>query len=529
MPQRLAAALTRAPKRLPHGTVRALLLYVVGFALVALPASLLVFLHSSTTTVIASHDAVVRPTLDGYATLDLGPYLPDLRYPTGARLGAAIDLGKTNVNSYEALARRYAFIASQPDGQTAKLQDTLAELAWRSAIIGALLGTALPALWVLLGSRRRSELRRQPTRRRVTILVLALAVVAATALHRWDASQDEFTQPVAWQPIGDALPGVSIPEDARPIEVQAGLMTTTTQRLAESALDTFARSREFYSDVVAAAQTATLDLHQPADDETVAILVSDRHDNVGMDQVARAIADRGGATVLLDAGDDTSTGGGWEAFSLDSLALAFEDFSDRYFVAGNHDNGRFVSDYLVELGFTLLEGNAVDGPEGSRLLGVSDPRSSGLGTWRDEPGLSFAEHERLLADLVCEHDADDDRISTLLVHDANSGRTALDRGCVDLVLGGHVHAQLGPEMVEGENGERGYTYTNGTTGGAAYALAIGSKLRRDAQVTLVTYRAGEPVGIQPVTVRTVGDFVVGDYTELDLDGAATATAPTGDQ
>ena len=38
------------------------------------------------------------------------------------------------------------------------------------------------------------------------------------------------------------------------------------------------------------------------------LLVSDRHDNIGMDQVARAVADAGGATAVFDAGDDTSTG-----------------------------------------------------------------------------------------------------------------------------------------------------------------------------------------------------------------------------
>ena len=63
----------------------------------------------------------------------------------------------------------------------------------------------------------------------------------------------------------------------------------------------------------------------------------------------------------------------------------------------------------------------------------------------------------------------------------------------------------------------GYTYTNGTTGGAAYALAIGSKLRRDAMFTFVTYRDGRPVGIQPVTVRTTGELSVADYVELDLE------------
>jgi len=231
--------------------------------------------------------------------------------------------------------------------------------------------------------------------------------------------------------------------------------------------------------------------------------VSDRHDNIGMDPVARAIAEQGGASFLLDAGDDTSTGGSWEAFSLESLDEAFDDFEERFAVAGNHDNGDFVSKQAKRLGFTTLDGEVVDGPAGMRLLGVSDPRSSGLGTWRDERGISFEDQEQRLTDLACEHDADGDRINTLLVHDANSGRGALNEGCVDLVLAGHLHEQVGPTEMTGTNGKVGYSYTNGTTGGAAYALAIGSKLRRDAEVTLVTYADGVPVGLQPVVVSTI--------------------------
>ena len=68
----------------------------------------------------------------------------------------------------------------------------------------------------------------------------------------------------------------------------------------------------------------------------------------------------------------------------------------------------------------------------------------------------------------------------------------------------------------GENGEVGYTYTNGTTGGAAYAIALGSKLRRDAEFTFVTYKGGRPVGIQPVTVTVAGELSVAPYTRLDL-------------
>ena len=107
-------------------------------------------------------------------------------------------------------------------------------------------------------------------------------------------------------------------------------------------------------------------------------------------------------------------------------------------------------------------------------------------------------------------------VSTILVHDANLADEALERGCVDLVVGGHLHVQEGPTRVTGENGQAGYSYTTGTTGGAAYAIAIGSKPRREATVTLVTYRDGRPVGLQPVVLQTDGVFEVEEYQELLL-------------
>ena len=192
-----------------------------------------------------------------------------------------------------------------------------------------------------------------------------------------------------WQPLADAIPDVPVPDEAKPLQIESGLVTSGTRRLVESAIDSYERSTRFYGALVDAAPALEEQLHQPAEGETVGLLVSDRHDNIGMDAVARAVADQGGATFLLDAGDDTSTGGSWEAFSLESLDQAFADFDDRVEVAGNHDNGDFVTTQARRLGFTTLDGKVVDGPAGMRLLGVADPRSSGLGTWRDERGISF--------------------------------------------------------------------------------------------------------------------------------------------
>ena len=478
-------------------------------ATVALVSGTAFFLGDSRTVVVASHDAVVTPTFSGYAEVHTGPLLPDFRRASGGPLGVDVLLGKTESDSVEELFARYAFIASEPDSQISKVTDAVRDMALSAALRGVGLGLVPLAAWWLLGPHRRGELLRGVRSRKGAAGGILLLAVPLVLWQPWNADEDTQEDMREWESLESFMAGYLLPAEAAGIEIRTSPTTTQTQRLIESAVDTYEKSKEFYGEAATAA--GELDLREPEPDETSVIVVSDRHDNIGMDRVARAIADRAQASVVLDAGDDTSTGQPWEAFSLDSLDRSFRDL-DRFAVAGNHDNGTFVRSYLDDLGWTMLEGTAEDAPWGGLLMGVDDPRASGLGNWRDETGLSFEEVGDRLADAACEGD----RISTLLVHDANLGDEALARGCVDLVIGGHTHVQDGPNAVEGTNGQIGYTLTNGTTGGAAYAIAVGSKPRRDADVTLVTYAEGRPVGTQWVRLRTDGVFVVGAYVDMVL-------------
>ena len=388
------------------------------------------------------------------------------------------------------------------------------ELARVTALRAGVLGLAPVALWLLLGRGRRAQLMRHRVRA-VTAAGTVVALVVLLMLQPW-REKPERVEHDTWLDVAAAFPEVSVPQELSGWQIRRGLFTEGTRRLVFSLFDTFETSKVFYGSVVSSVKAVGEQFHMPGEGETVAVLVSDRHDNIGMDPVVRAAADAAGATAILDAGDDTSTGKPWEGFSLDSLDEAFEDYDARVAVSGNHDHGTFVSSYLQDRGWTHLEGDPEEPFGDVRLTGVDDPRSSGLGNWRDEKGLTFAEVEATIADDVCALDSDGQRVATLLVHDANLGRTALARGCTDLVLAGHLHVQKGPTRVIGENGKIGYSYTNGTTGGAAFGIALGSKLRRVAEFTFVTYRDGRPVGIQPVTVTTTGEVVVADYMQLDL-------------
>lgn len=496
-----------APRRLVVGVA----LVSAGVALgVAVAVSL--FLTSSRTVVLVGHDTVVRPTLGHDAIVQTGPLLPDLRFRDVGPLGVTLTLGKTEVGTVEELVERYALIAGDPTAQVDKVRDVVVDMAVSAALRGLAVGLAPLALYLLLGRHRRGELFRGLRTRNGGVALALLLVLPVLVWQPWESDEEIQDDQGTWQTLAElAGPDVTLPAEVRGIEVRTGPVTTQSKRLVLSAIDTYDKSKEFYS--TAADGAADLAVREPEEGETVALLVSDRHDNIGMDRVARAIGDAAGATVILDAGDDTSTGQPWEAFSLDSLDGAFAGW-ERFGVAGNHDHGAFVGTYLADLGWTMLDGEPVEAPWGGTLLGVDDPRSSGLGSWRDESGLSFAEVGDRLADDACAAAEEGERVSTVLVHDANLGREALARGCVDLVLGGHTHVQAGPDPVTWEDGATGYTWTNGTTGGAAYAIALGSKPRRDAEVSLVTYADGRPIGLQWVRLRTDGSWLVGDWTAV---------------
>ena len=529
---------------------------VLGFLAVWLGGSMLaagfLFLSSEREVSLASHESVVSPTLSGQVELRTGPVLPDLRLASELPLGVQVQLGKTDAASTAELVQRYAVIASAPEGLQAKLVSAVQDMALDALLRGLVIGTVPVLVWLLLGrDRRRQLLVALPTPYGVLAALLAVAMVLGL-WQPWTPADDAVEAAEAereWVPLADFVgPGVPLPPEVDGVEIRADATTTSTRRLIESAVNTYDKSQTFYEKAAEAA--GELDLRTPEEGEVVVTMVSDRHDNIQMDAVARAVGDNVGATGVLNGGDDTSTGSSWEAFSLDSVSAAFEDQS-RWGVAGNHDNGTFVVEYLEELGWTMLDGEIVEGPGGGTLLGVADPRSSGLGSWRDEGGLSFEDVGDRLADAAC---AADEPIDTVLVHDANLASEALRRGCVDLVVGGHLHVQEGPDPVVADEGEAadgaavgaddeagdeagepvdpeadaegeetteetgprvGYRFTMGTTGGAAYAIALGSKIRREAQVSLITYRDGSPVGIQTVNLQTNGVWVVDDYIELD--------------
>lgn len=484
------------------------------------PAALTTFVHSERDVVIGAHDATVKPDFGGWAVLDFGAVLPRLRLPmqdSPAGIGVTIRLGDSDVSSLNEIVARDAVIASQPQGEIetvrAAVRSMALDAAARGAGVGLLVGAGSIVMWRAVGRRRRRELwntwRRPDVRRSwigggvVLATVVALVLVAVPDRPREDTA--------TWSSLRTVFPGVPRDDLLDTVEVADSASAAGSRALVEGAVKTYHESQEFYGKL---AQTAAAtQVRQPGVDEVTALVVTDRHDNIGMDPVARAIGRQAQASLLFDLGDDTSTGASWEAFSLNSLAREFRGYSV-VSVAGNHDTGGFIKGQMRDKGFTLLTGEPVD-VEGIRFIGDSDPRSSGLtaGYSGDENDniTAIGQQDEALTRAACE----DGRVSVALVHSAASAKKLAASGCVDLVLSGHLHRQVGPTTTAGANARSTTTLATGSTGGAVYAFALGSKLRREAQVTIVTFRDGVPVGLQPVSFKPGGIIEVADYFPID--------------
>ncbi len=476
---------------------------------------------------IGAHESTLRPNYSGEVVLDFGPLLPLVKVPLEddrLNIGARITLGDADVTSLDELLARDAVIASQPDGEIAAVEAAIRDMWIDSALRGAGVAVALGAViasgWLSLGSRRRRELLdglRHPRPARVVAVGTAVVVLVAGLTVAVRSDPTDVRDDVEWVKLADVFPNLPTDPFIERLELSDGAALRSGESLIAGAIRTYQESGAFFDKLAETAKD--VEVRTPDDGQTVALVVTDRHDNVAMDPVARQIAENAEATMLFDLGDDTSNGAAWEEFSINSLAREFADF-DIVAVAGNHDQGTSIADHMVESGFELLTGKPVTIND-IRFIGDSDPRGSGLtqGYTGDEDDniAAIAEQDEALTDAAC----DDGDVAVALVHSAASAKKLADSGCVELILSGHLHRQVGPNVVTNDDGDSTVTLSTGTTGGAVYAFALGTGLRREAQMTLVTFEDGKPVGLQIIDIAPGGTITPQAYVEL----AALITPP----
>lgn len=474
--------------------------------------------HAEAETTFGAHEVTVSPTLDGHATLEL-PGVAKARLPADAPLSLGVNIQVANTNNLSSAVRSDMLIAANPEGEIDSIHREVRGLLIESGLKGAGMGI-LATSGLFLAIRRGREKGFSGLQMAGTALSgIAGGVIAGLYLIPGNVHPRDNTE--EWSNLAAEVPLLKEVDNDQVQEIQVNktAVATGAVSLVNSFISTYETAQDYYSDLAARAALLGPELRQPQDSEIVFIQVSDRHDNILMDPVARAIGDAAQARGVIDSGDDTSVGGEWEAFSLNSLNSAFEGYEYKIAVPGNHDEGHFVAKSLDELDWHVLNGK----PEeigGIMWLGEPDPESSGLGNWKNAVGMTVEEQSAELRKTACE--AGD--VDTLVTHDPDSAKDTVASGCVPLAINGHKHIQIGPDETVGDNGKTVVSYTNGTTGGAAYAFALGSKNRRDAQVTLITYKDGKPIGLQPVIITTAGSFQVEDFYTLPVENQNVAEA-----
>ncbi len=468
--------------------------------------------HAEKEMPLGAHQTEITPTLDGHGTLEF-PGILKGRVPMDAPLNAGANIEVTDTRDIDKALHQDALIATQPQGEIDSLRSAITDIWLESASKGVLTGLfVVGGLGLVLQRKSGEQWENWEIIEKGIGLAAAVAgstVVSVMLLQ--DGSIRGGDEPDKWVPVTERVPILKTIDHpvVKSIEVDKSSLSDGATSLVNSAVHAYQEAGPFYEGLVDDAESLKTLLRQPEEGETVVLQVSDRHDNIPMDAVARAIGDAGGATIVISTGDDTSVGGEWEAFSLNSLNSTFSDYEERIVVPGNHDEGPFVSQYLAGLGWHVLDGN----PEeigGITWLGDADPRSSGLGDWVDSNGETISEQSERLAEVACSVEEP----LTIATHTTASAEGALVEGCVDLAIGGHRHYQIGPDEVKSSSGNIGVKYTNGTTGGAVFTFALTDKIKKDAQVTLITYKDGAPIGLQPVTITTSGEYIVQPFYEL---------------
>ena len=355
------------PRRLAVGVTLVALSVTLGLAV-----AVSLFLNSSRTVVLVGHDTVVRPTLSGDASSGPGRCCPTSGCATSVRSASTSPSARPRSGSIEELVERYAFIASDPDAQIEKVEGVVIDMAVSAAVRGLGVGLLPIAVFLLLGRHRRGELFRGLGTRPGLLAFILLLALPVLIWQPWESREETQQEQGTWQTLEEVVgPVRQLPAEARDIEIRTGPVTTQTKRLVMSALDTYDRSKEFYS--TAADGAADLDVRLPEDGETVALLRQrpSRQHRHGPRRAGHRRG-RGGERRARRGGRhlDRPAVGGLQP------RLAGQHLRDweRFGVAGNHDHGTFVTTYLADLGWTMLDGEIIDAPWGGTLLGVDDPR-----------------------------------------------------------------------------------------------------------------------------------------------------------
>jgi predicted phosphodiesterase len=265
--------------------------------------------------------------------------------------------------------------------------------------------------------------------------------------------------------------------------VTGELFRQGVEKFGPEAIETIEQNDEFYKiRLIQAFDKAFAKLgYDPTNDPTKRILFdTDNHCQISMPEVLRYVDEAFKTNLRMNAGDITFSGSAPEFFCVDRFTLSFNG-KEVLVSAGNHDSS-ITEQQLGHKGVIVLNGGAVEA-QGLRVGGDGDVDRSGFGSGTHQQGSETVEDQsERLADVTCD---DEEGVDILMTHDPKALRDALEQGCMDTGLAGHLHERRAV-MVELLSGKHIPLIIGGSAGGAKEnSISVYGPLQNEASVLIL--------------------------------------------
>lgn len=224
------------------------------------------------------------------------------------------------------------------------------------------------------------------------------------------------------------------------------------------AVDKIETSEQFFDVGANNMETTLADVaaEAAARNQDILMYATDLHFRSGMARIIARALSVTEAKALLDGGDFVLSGDDWEDAGIYIYDRLIPDtVEEKAGVLGGHDSEE-TGRALENAGWTVADGEVFE-IAGLTVIGYPDPIRTMTGRPQSlrDPEETVEEFEARINREICAHD---ERPDILLLHDLRHAQQAIDEGCVENALGGHMHTQIGPFM--NEHGTMSYTASN---------------------------------------------------------------------
>lgn len=465
---------------------------------------------SSTETDLGGHRVIVEATRDGRGTMDLGfiSARTDV-LDTSKGFGAKITV-KEALNGFEASVKAGGEILQDPYETLTRTEDVIVAQGKRSAAWGVGIG--------LLAGMGAGLLRRNEHRKMICVGGVGIAVVASGFAS---TRADSQVEPAPWinaksfilqQYQDDVLK--NLPPELQGAQIR-GISEEDKSKLVDFAEEKLIKPQQFVAKAwqnFTAVQAEKIAPKQ-TDEFRVGIL-SDMHNNVFMADLAGKTLNAFNVDGMVVAGDSAGSGTKYEQFVTKSIVNNTEGIEFRGDIIGNHDTEESQQPFR-DAGFIDLNDGTVKDFGPLTATGIRSNQYTALGRDTVELGASNDVVAQELADEACKQSKP---VNFVVVHEPQRGDRVVAQACAEVLVAGHMHDQVNPTPIQGENGTNVYRMINGTTGGAESAFTYGEPVN-PADITFLTYKIGLDGqatfdGWQHVRYIRSGRVTISDYTQV---------------